>query len=313
MSQAADLRDATERGTGGPGVRQQAAGEAQRRAHPDVDTDIDTSNSPAQGARGARAAVRTISRWAEDAGSLWISPIALILVWWWLSARGTFPPQLLVPPGKVIATAWELIASGELPENLGITLERFALGIAAGSIPGLVCGILLATNRTFSDYVRPLFDVLRQVPTLTLIPVLVLLIGIDEPLKIVVVAKAVFFPIALAAYTGTIGVERPLVEMARHYGLNRRALLIHVYLPAALPSLLTGVRIAVARAWLALIAVELLSADSGIGEMMDMARQMLRIDIVLVDVIVVGLIGFLLDQLTAAAQRHGLRWESARR
>ena len=123
-------------------------------------------------------------------------------------------------------------------------------------------------------------------PTLTLIPLLILLIGVDEPLKLVVVGKAVFFPVALAAYTGVHDAPRDLVEMARHYG--RFALLRDVLLPAALPPLLTGVRIALARAWLALVAVELLSADSGIGQMMELARQMLRLDVVLIDVAVIG-------------------------
>ena len=168
-------------------------------------------------------------------------------------------------------------------------------------------------NRTFSDYVRPLFDILRQVPTLTLIPILILLIGIDEPLKVVVVAKAVFFPVALATYGGVQGVPRDLIEMARHYGLGRAGLLRDVLLPSAIPSLLTGIRIAIARSWLALVAVELLSADSGIGEMMEMARQMLRIDIVMVDVIAIGLIGFTLDQSIALVQRRVLRWQTPNR
>ena len=237
----------------------------------------------------------------------------LFLLWWYASAQHWFAPQLLVPPHKVYDTFSTLAAGGDLQDNLLITLRRLAIGFVWGGLLGIACGTLLAVNRVFSDYVRPLFDILRQVPTLTLIPILILLIGIDEPLKVVVVAKAVFFPVALATYGGVQGVPRDLVEMARHYGLGRLALLRDVLLPSAVPSLLTGIRIAMARSWLALVAVELLSADSGIGEMMEMARQMLRIDIVMVDVIAIGLIGFALDQSIALVQRRVLRWQTPNR
>ncbi|CAB3768541.1 ABC transporter permease [Burkholderia sp. MSh2] len=240
----------------------------------------------------------------------WATPVAVLSLWWLASAQRWFPPQLVVPPGRLATTLRTLIETGELRDNLLITLHRLALGFAIGATGGAAFGVLLARSRLFSDYLRPTFDLLRQVPTLTLIPLLILLIGIDEPLKLVVVGKAVFFPVALAAYTGVRDAPRDLVEMARHYGLGRFALLRDVLLPAALPPLLTGVRIALARAWLALVAVELLGADSGIGQMMELARQMLRLDVVLIDVAVIGLVGFALDRSIARVQRYALRWQT---
>ncbi|WP_153140447.1 ABC transporter permease [Paraburkholderia agricolaris] len=280
-----------------------------------VDTVVDATASnppipstPSAAFAQARALTRHVS-WLL----WWVSPALLFLLWWYASAQHWFAPQLLVPPHKVYDTFRTLAAGGDLQDNLLITLRRLATGFAWGCLSGIACGTLLAVNRTFSDYVRPLFDIPRQVPTLTLIPILILLIGIDEPLKVVVVAKAVFFPVALATYGGVQGVPRDLIEMARHYGLGRAGLLRDVLLPSAIPSLLTGIRIAIARSWLALVAVELLSADSGIGEMMEMARQMLRIDIVMVDVIAIGLIGFTLDQSIALVQRRVLRWQTPNR
>ncbi|MDE1007809.1 MAG: ABC transporter permease [Paraburkholderia fungorum] len=280
-----------------------------------VDTVVDAAAStppipstPSAAFAQARALTRRVS-WLL----WWVSPALLFLLWWYASAQHWFAPQLLVPPHKAYDTFRTLAAGGDLQDNLLITLRRLATGFAWGCLSGIACGTLLAVNRTFSDYVRPLFDILRQVPTLTLIPILILLIGIDEPLKVVVVAKAVFFPVALATYGGVQGVPRDLIEMARHYGLGRAGLLRDVLLPSAIPSLLTGIRIAIARSWLALVAVELLSADSGIGEMMEMARQMLRIDIVMVDVIAIGLIGFTLDQSIALVQRRVLRWQTPNR
>jgi sulfonate transport system permease protein len=245
---------------------------------------------------------------------LWfVTPAAIGGLWWYASAARWVPPQLLVPPQRLAATLLDLLHSGELQDALFVTLHRLAVGFAYGATTGAVCGVLLARSRRFADYVKPLFDILRQVPTLTLIPVLILLVGIDEPLKILVVAKAVFFPVALAASAGVRDAPRDLIEMARHYGLGRTALLRHVIVPAAAGALLTGIRIALARAWLALVAVELMSADSGIGEMMEMARQMLRVDVVMVDVFVIGLIGFALDQIIALVQRALSRWQTTPR
>ncbi|RQU02552.1 ABC transporter permease [Burkholderia cenocepacia] len=263
---------------------------------------------------GLRAAARlpSVAR-LRDYALWWITPVAFAALWWLASAQRWFPPQLVVPPGRLAATLRTLLDTGELRDNLSITLHRLALGFAIGATCGAAFGVLLARSRLFSDYLRPTFDLLRQLPTLTLIPLLILLIGVDEPLKLVVVGKAVFFPVALAAYTGVHDAPRDLVEMARHYGLGRFALLRDVLLPAALPPLLTGVRIALARAWLALVAVELLSADSGIGQMMELARQMLRLDVVLVDVAVIGLIGFALDRSIALVQRYALRWQTPAR
>ncbi|MBB3257250.1 sulfonate transport system permease protein [Paraburkholderia bannensis] len=239
----------------------------------------------------------------------WAAPLAIGVLWWVASAHGWISAQLLVSPQRVYDTTLDLWRDGELQQNLGITLHRLAVGFGWGATSGALCGLLLARSRTFADYVQPLFNLLRQVPTLTLIPVLILLIGIDEALKVVIVAKAVFFPIALGTQSGVRDAPRDLIEMARHYGLGRVALLREVLVPAALAAMLTAVRIALARAWLALVAVELLAADSGIGEMMEMARQMLRIDVVLVDVFVIGLIGFALDQALSLAQRWLMRWQ----
>ncbi|QBQ98874.1 ABC transporter permease [Paraburkholderia pallida] len=260
----------------------------------------------------ARRATAFAARLARGA-QWWVTPLALGALWWYASAHAWVSVQLLVPPQRVWGTALDLWLDGELQQNIAITLRRLAVGFVWGAGSGAVCGLLLARSRIFGDFVQPLFDLLRQIPTLTLIPVLILLIGIDEPLKIVIVAKAVFFPVALATLGGVRDAPRDLIEMARHYGVGRGALLRDVIVPAACGPVLTGVRIALARAWLALVAAELLAADSGIGEMMEMARQMMRIDVVLVDVFVIGLIGFVMDQFIAGVQRWASRWQAISR
>ncbi|MCY1374413.1 putative aliphatic sulfonates transport permease protein SsuC [compost metagenome] len=159
-------------------------------------------------------------------------------------------------------------------------------------------------------YCGPLFHTLRQIPSIALIPMFVLFFGIEETFKVVIVAKAAFFPVALAASEGVKAIPRSYFEVADVYRLRWPTLLREVALPAAAPPILTGLRISLTRAWVVLVAAELLAADSGLGQMIEMSRQMLRIDVVMVGVVMAGLVGFALDFLFRLLERHLFRWKA---
>jgi sulfonate transport system permease protein len=238
-----------------------------------------------------------------------ISPLALLLAWAWLAQLRIFPEQIVVPPSVVLDAFRELLDSGELQMHVSISLYRLAAGFAIGSVTGLLFGVLMALSRQVEIYFGPLFQALRQIPTLALIPMFVLFFGIDETLKIVILVKATFFPVAIAAYDGVKNIPRGYLEVGRVYRLGHASLLRRVVLPATVPPVLTGIRISLGRAWLVLVAVELLAADSGIGQMMEMGRQMLRLDVVMVGVIITGVIGFALDKGFRLLERFLLRWK----
>jgi sulfonate transport system permease protein len=239
-------------------------------------------------------------------------PLLLLLFLWHLASRtGLFPPQVLVPPQEVASTLVTLAQNGELQSHLGVSLKRLLLGFVAGAAAGLSFGTAIALSRWLETAFAPLFQALRQVPVLAFLPMLVLLLGIEEQFKIVVVAVAAFFPIALAAFDGVRGVPRSYIEVARIFRTPILPLLRGILLPAALPPVLTGLRLGLTRAWLVLVACELLAADSGIGQMMEMGRQMFRIDVVLVGVLVSGLVGYLLDRTVKLIERRTFRWKEA--
>ena len=240
-----------------------------------------------------------------------ISPLCVLAVWTWLTQAHLFPPQILVAPLTVWHDFGALLSSGELQANLGISLRRLILGFAAGALPGIVFGIALARSPRVEAYCGLSFAALRQMPTLVMIPMFVLILGVDESLKIVIVAKASFFPIALAAREAVRAIPRSQLEVAQLLGLRGYTLYRQVIVPAIVSGIVTGMRIALGRSWLVLVSAELLAADSGIGEMMELARESLQIDTVMVCLFVTGMIGFLLDRVLRAIERSMLRWRHA--
>ncbi|WAF83242.1 ABC transporter permease [Metapseudomonas otitidis] len=239
-----------------------------------------------------------------------ISPLLLLIAWALVADAGLFPAQVLVPPRDVLAAFVELLDSGELQEHLHSSLTRLGLGFSIGAVAGLAFGTLMALSEQVRAYCGPLFHALRQIPSIALIPMFVLFFGIEETFKVVIVIKAAFFPVALAASEGVRGIPRSYFEVADVYRLRWPTLVREVALPAAAPPILTGLRIALTRAWVVLVAAELLAADSGLGQMIEMGRQMLRIDVVMVGVVVAGVVGFLLDLVFRLLERHLFRWKN---
>lgn len=238
----------------------------------------------------------------------WISPLALLLIWHWATRQQWVPEQILPSPALVWASFLELIDSGELQDSLSISLFRLFIGFGIGALAGLLIGVLLAISPQVRAYLGFTFEMLRHIPTLVLIPMLILLLGIGETFKIVILVKAVFFPVAQAATDAVRNIPRGFIEVGRVYQLKPWDFYRTILLPATVPPVLTGMRIALGRAWLILVAVELLAADAGIGQMMEFARQMLRLDIVLVGVILTGLIGFSLDKTLRLVEQRSMRW-----
>lgn len=240
--------------------------------------------------------------------AVWVSPAALLLVWYWAARQQWVPEQILPAPAAVWESFLDLIDSGELQDNLSISLFRLLVGFGIGAVSGLLVGVLLAISPGVRAYLGLTFEMLRHIPTLVLIPMLILLLGIGETFKIVILVKAVFFPVAQAATDAVRNIPRGFIEVGRVYQLKPWDFYRTILLPATVPPVLTGMRIALGRAWLILVAVELLAADAGIGQMMEFARQMLRLDIVLVGVVLTGVIGFSLDKSLRLVERRLMRW-----
>ncbi|MBV8617998.1 MAG: ABC transporter permease [Curvibacter sp.] len=238
-------------------------------------------------------------------------PLALLLLWALAARQGWIAPQVLPAPEAVAATLWDLLHSGELLDNLWISAQRVFWGFAAGASAGLLLGVGMGLSPRFKDYVHPLFKAFSQVPVLGWLPLLMLLVGIDEALKIILVAKAAAVPVALNTSQGMAHVPARYVEVARVFGFTRWQLLRRVVFPAAAAPIWNGLRLGFTNAWLALVVVELLASSEGLGFMIVYGRQLFQLDVVMAAVIVVGAVGFVLDRLLGLIEARLLRWRRA--
>jgi sulfonate transport system permease protein len=235
-------------------------------------------------------------------------PSAVLVLWQITAANAWLPPQILPLPGQVLQTLIDLVREGDIAANLKISLWRISIGFAAGVSAGLLFGTMMGVWRVFDDYVGPLFKALAQVPSLGWVPVLILIFGLDEMLKFIIIAKACFVPTVLATSQGIRNINRSYLEVSHVLMLPPRAKLRKLLIPATLPTLFGGIRLALSHAWISLIVVEMLAATEGVGYMMVWGRTLFQLDIVIAGMIIIGIIGLVMDFGLAAAERRLNRW-----
>ncbi len=237
------------------------------------------------------------------------APLALLALWQAISVLvlDDSTRALLPPPTDVAVAAWQLLLSGELLHHLTDSLRREFIAFlwALTAIPlGVAMGWWTAVNRQLD----PLVEVLRPIPPLAWIPLSILWFGVGDTQNQFIIFLGIFFPILLNTISGVKGVEPNLVRAARCFGADEAAVLRRVVLRAALPQIVTGVRIGLGVGWMALVAAELVGANSGLGFMINDARSLLRTDIVIVGMIAIGLVGLALDLLIREISRRALPW-----
>jgi sulfonate transport system permease protein len=238
-------------------------------------------------------------------------PVALLGAWWLAHAHGLITDRILPGPGAVARTFGELWSSGELATHLGVSLRRVARGAALGVTLGLALGVALGISRTLDSWVGPTFRTVAQIPSIALIPLLMCVLGIDDGLKLFIMAKACVVPLALVTADGIRELPAGYRELGQVFRLPRAVMLRRIVLPAALPSIFTGVRQGLAHVWVSLVAVEVLASAEGLGYLMTWGRLIFQLDIVLVCVALIGAIGLGLDLGLKQAEARLLRWRGS--
>ncbi|HEF5870050.1 TPA: ABC transporter permease [Burkholderia cenocepacia] len=260
---------------------------------------VPSSESHALAAPRRRAAALQRLAWQL---APWLLPALLFALWSVGSARGWIAPQILPPPERVVDTLAELASSGDLARHTLISLQRVLVGFAAGTLLGVAIGVALGLSRTLEAYVLPSFNALVQIPVLGWLPFLLLLVGVGEPLKYLLIAHAALVPVTLSTLQGFRQTPPALDEVARGFGYTRRQRIVHVVLPAAIPTLATGVRLAFTKSWLALVVVELVASSEGLGYLIVYGRQLFQLDLVMAAVVVVGAVGLLINRALDALE-----------
>lgn len=239
-------------------------------------------------------------------------PVVLLAVWQYISSRvlDETTRALLPPPTAVAAAAWELIVSRELLRHLYDSLRREFVAFL-WALVAIPLGIAMGWWRGFNEQVDPLVEMLRPIPPLAWIPLSILWFGIGDVQNQFIIFLGIFFPILLNTITGVRGVEQNLVRAARCLGSGEWTVLTQVVLRAALPQIVTGIRIGLGVGWMALVAAELVGASSGLGFLINDARTILRTDIVIVGMITIGVVGLLLDVAIRDITGRLLPWSRA--
>jgi sulfonate transport system permease protein len=269
---------------------------------------------PAAGADPASAASHTSPRTPRvlTARSLffisWTAPLVLLLAWEALARAGVLSPQVLPAPSKVLQTALNLIAQGRLLSDLGASLLRAAAGFAIGGSIGFVLGTLVGFSRLAEALVDRSVQMVRAVPFLAALPLVIVWFGVGEGGKVFLVSLGVLFPIYINTVLGIRQVDPKLLELGRVTGLSNWTLIRRIVLPGALPSILAGVRYALAVAWLALVIAETIAANTGIGSLAMDAREFLQTDVIVLTIVIYAGIGVVSDGIARLLERRLLAW-----
>ncbi|MHA7685579.1 ABC transporter permease [Cupriavidus sp. PET2-C1] len=236
-------------------------------------------------------------------------PALVFALWWAAYAFHWTDSKLFVPLGEVWDTAVRLVGNGYLQASLAASVNRMLLGFAIGTTAGLAFGTALALSRLFENLVGPTLHTVKQVSLLAWIPLISVWFGLGDPAKVVFLSLAAFFPMFLNTFEGIRSVPREFPEVARVLTFSRWQLWRRVVLPAALPSIFTGIYLALIYSWLATLGAEyLLSAGAGIGNLLTDGREHFWMDQVLLGVVVVGAVGFALNGIAARLEARLLRW-----
>lgn len=245
------------------------------------------------------------------AGSALLLPLLVLTLWQISSQAEWIASQILPAPSRIAETLLELWQSGDLMSNLNISLIRVLYGFGAGAAIGLLLGSAMGLSKNVEAYLYPTFKAISQIPALGWIPLLIMLVGIGEAMKVLIIAKAAMVPVTINTLQGIRNISPQYLEVAKVYRFNTWQLLAKVVIPATLPSLFNGLRYGLSNAWLALVTVELLASSEGIGYLMVWGRQLFQMDLVLATIVVIGLVGLAIDQSLQWLEAHFLRWRRA--
>jgi NitT/TauT family transport system permease protein len=251
-----------------------------------------------------------------------VVPLLLVVLWWAAGRTGILSPRLLPPPGTVWDSGWQFLfgdagetripgvipfkggAAIHIPASITRWLVAYAMAVAVGVPLGLGLGL----SKWISAALDPLVQAFRAVPITAWLPIALVWFGYGEGAARYLVYIGAFYPIVIATTDAARRVPRQLVDTARMLGTPRRALARRVYVPAALPGIVTGLRLGLTLGWTSLIVGEISGQDEGLGAMMFAAREVAGLDQIIVGMVAFAVIGFLGDLLLRAVTRPLVAW-----
>lgn len=235
--------------------------------------------------------------------------IVAFLALWQIAPRAGLVDEVFLPPFSTVARAFvDLTASGEMWTHVSASLQRSLSGFAIALVIAVPLGIAIAWYRPVADLLNPILELFRNTAALALLPVFVLILGIGETSKVALVVYASVFPILLNTITGVRTVDPLLVKSAASLGLGPLRLFQKVILPAAIPSIFTGLRMAAASSILVLLAAEMVGARAGLGYLITAAQQNFQIPNMYAGILAISLLGLVFNGVLVTLERRFSRW-----
>jgi ABC-type nitrate/sulfonate/bicarbonate transport system permease component len=250
--------------------------------------------------------------WLRSRQEMWLSIItipAVLVLWEAIVDFGWVRSPFLPSPWSIMRATVQLTASGELGTQLGPTLARMLIGFIVGTVPGVIIGLAMGSSRRLRALLDPVVAVAYPLPKITLLPLIMLLIGIGEQAMILIIALAAFFPTLINSLAGVTAIEPLYFEVARNYRASRFQTFVKVILPGSLPMVMAGIRLGLGLALLTTVVVELAVATRGLGAMLWLSWETLRIERIYVAIAVIAILGLLLNPLTQFLTRRLIPWK----
>jgi ABC-type nitrate/sulfonate/bicarbonate transport system permease component len=262
------------------------------------------------GVRGAPAPRRAAVSWR-------LISLATFLALWSLAgglveATRPFNPLFLPAPWVVIGALVDLGRKGQLWIHIAATLERVAVGFAVGAVLAVALGLLAGQVRAVRNVVEPVVELLRPIPPLAMLPLFIVWVGIGETSKVGFITYATFFPMFVTTVHGVTQIDGRLLRAAQSLGARPHHLFLRVILPAALPDVLTGLRLGVALSFFVIVISEFVGAESGLGYLINDGRNFFLVPQMLGAAVLLGLLGYAGNGLVRVLERRVLRWQHPR-
>ncbi|MDQ1045612.1 ABC transporter permease [Streptomyces sp. V4I2] len=237
-----------------------------------------------------------------------LGPALILALWAAASAAGQLDPGAIPAPWTVLETGVHLWTDGTLPNDILTSLQRAGSGFAIGLTAGIALALAAGLSRTGEALIDGSVQLNRAIPTLGLIPLFILWLGIGETFKVAIIAIVVYIPIYLNTHSALSGIDHRFVELAEVQGLSRYAFIRRIVIPGALPGFFVGLRLGVTGSWLGLVVLEQINATSGLGYMMFQAQNYGQTDVILVGLVVYGIFGLISDSAVRLIERRVLSW-----
>jgi NitT/TauT family transport system permease protein len=237
------------------------------------------------------------------------APLIILGIWEALSRTERIDPLFWPPPSSLWDTSVRLVRDQGLLTDIRVSLMRILGGFLLGAIPGVILGLAMGLYWPVRVFFMPIASAIYAVPKIAILPLVIIAFGIGETSKVVIVALSIFFLVVLNTMSGVMEIDRSFRDVARNFGASRRQLFLTVALPGALPSIFTGLRLALGFSLIVIVGTEFLAAKQGVGHLIWESYQTLAIKKMFVGLIVVGIMGWALTLLLDLLERIALPWK----